>query len=797
MAGDLLYYTMPFVEGKSLRAYLSNGETIPLERALQIGREVADALAYAHARGFVHRDIKPENILLDSGHAVVTDFGIARAISASSTSAITATGLGIGTPAYMSPEQLDGDAALDARSDIYSLGCVLYEMITGQSPATAAARVRAADRHVRQFGKVLPVLAKALAPEPSERFDSASDFQAALAIGYANNRRQRIVASTAILALVICTAGIGLWALGRTSQPTAVWSRSQVSAVGRARDPAISADGEFVAYVSDSSLYVSELSNNETRLLATGYGIMHPSWVSNNSEVAYQQLDVVYAVPRAGGPRREIARRAYGSYAISPDGERIAHSPSNGALYLTTLKQTPTTVTLTTDSNSRGPTTGITRLRWSPDGKWLAGATLKVLLVFSADGRERHAFRMSADSNPFFLLPFGRWMSWSARSDTVYFDRVGVSASHPRGVVGAVALDRRGRWTLSVPVDTPANFEGSALSGDGRRYAYVTRSGRSRLLRYEFNSSAGSPRTPASRGVASDRFYDFSPDGKLGAFVRRLASGSDVYTAAANGDEAQRITKLSAQSLHSVRWSPDGSRIAFISDGAGSSTIYVVDPRTGESRQFASTLPTFQSVGSPAIARVTTNALAWSNDGSRLYFGASPFVPSPAPGVHPRKIGGIATIDLRSGRDSMLDSHGGLSPVVSPSGEQVGFRSGADSTFVRLDLRTGRRDTTILPFKADPLKWKSDGSLLMTRVDSGATEIWQWWPSSGKRKRVATIPSVCVMLTLAPDEHSAVCEEVESESEIWIASSGRGRKGAKKGVENQSGADRSTPSPER
>src|SRR5687767_4720676 len=135
-AGGLLYYVMPYVEGESLRDRLIRERQLPLEDALAITRDVADALSYAHARDIVHRDIKPENILLASGHALVVDFGIARAVSAAGGDALTETGMAVGTPAYMSPEQALGGESLDGRSDTYSLGTVLYEMLAGAPPFT-------------------------------------------------------------------------------------------------------------------------------------------------------------------------------------------------------------------------------------------------------------------------------------------------------------------------------------------------------------------------------------------------------------------------------------------------------------------------------------------------------------------------------------------------------------------------------------------------------------------------------------------------------------------------------------
>ena len=133
-ADGTLFYVMPYVEGESLRQRLARGR-LPVDEALRIARQVADALGFAHARGVVHRDIKPENILLEGRHAVVADFGVALAVERPpGDGRITSVGLVVGSPAYMSPEQASGDAAVDGRSDIYSLGCVLYEMLAGEPP---------------------------------------------------------------------------------------------------------------------------------------------------------------------------------------------------------------------------------------------------------------------------------------------------------------------------------------------------------------------------------------------------------------------------------------------------------------------------------------------------------------------------------------------------------------------------------------------------------------------------------------------------------------------------------------
>ncbi len=189
-AGDRAYYVMPLVEGESLRQRLQRAGPLALDDAVRIGAEVADALEYAHQRGVVHRDIKPENILLSAGHALVADFGIARAVSASG-GRLTETGIAVGTPAYMSPEQATADVGLDGRADQYALGCVVYEMLVGSPPFSASSSQALMLRHaldpvpplttVRHVPlAVQSAVVRALAKAPADRFATARDFAAAL-----------------------------------------------------------------------------------------------------------------------------------------------------------------------------------------------------------------------------------------------------------------------------------------------------------------------------------------------------------------------------------------------------------------------------------------------------------------------------------------------------------------------------------------------------------------------------------------------------------------------------------------
>ena len=202
-AAGVLFYVMPFINGESLRDRLDRERPLPVDLALRIVGEVADALDYAHRAGIVHRDIKPENILLSEGHAIVADFGIARAVSESENARLTQTGQVVGTPAYLSPEQV-GSEPIDGRSDIYSLGCVLYECLTGEVPfggtmmAMLAQRMTSPPPSLRSKRGDLPaqldqVIARAMATQCTDRFPTGREFIAALNAPMAAAKNDRAI----------------------------------------------------------------------------------------------------------------------------------------------------------------------------------------------------------------------------------------------------------------------------------------------------------------------------------------------------------------------------------------------------------------------------------------------------------------------------------------------------------------------------------------------------------------------------------------------------------------------------
>jgi formylglycine-generating enzyme required for sulfatase activity len=220
----LLYYVMPVVEGESLRDHLKREGRLPVEEALAITKDVAAALSYAHARGVVHRDIKPANVLIEDGEALVADFGIAVALSSADSAKLTATGLSVGTPGYMSPEQIGGEAELDGRSDVYALGCLLYEMLTGEPPFTGASVQAVVTKaltepppSVRVDRPDVPMavdetICKALAKRPEDRFATPRELYEACAATpttVVSRRMPRVV--IAIAAVVVVAVGYFAW----------------------------------------------------------------------------------------------------------------------------------------------------------------------------------------------------------------------------------------------------------------------------------------------------------------------------------------------------------------------------------------------------------------------------------------------------------------------------------------------------------------------------------------------------------------------------------------------------------
>ncbi|HET9725359.1 MAG TPA: protein kinase [Gemmatimonadales bacterium] len=247
-SGALLYYVMPFADGESLRQRLAREHQLPLDTALEITRAVGSALQYAHDHGIIHRDIKPDNIVLSGGQAVVADFGIARALHAASDEPLTLTGMAVGTPQYMSPEQAGG-VAVDGRSDEYSLACVLYEMLSGQPPFTGASAQAIMARHsldpvpgLRVVRQTVPAgveraIIQAMSKLPADRYSTVQRFLDALAspsteqpaaaapVGKPGRSRKRYLRPALVAGVGVLAAAVWWLLAGRTAAHTAVGHR--------------------------------------------------------------------------------------------------------------------------------------------------------------------------------------------------------------------------------------------------------------------------------------------------------------------------------------------------------------------------------------------------------------------------------------------------------------------------------------------------------------------------------------------------------------------------------------------
>jgi serine/threonine-protein kinase len=353
-ADGFLFYVMPFVEGETLRGKLDRERQLGIDVAVRIAREVADALDYAHRHGVIHRDIKPENILLHDGRATVTDFGIALAVSAAAGGRMTETGLSLGTPQYMSPEQATAEREITGRSDIYSLGCVLYEMLTGNPPHVGATAQQTIRKIVTEEAAAVTKLRKAVPPHvadavaqaleklPADRFDSARAFSEALAgTGTVAARRSttagqtgagrssgtpplspRLIAGAVALAVIAALAG---WGLGRSRSgevlPPVTRFGFAPEEDGRLYNPggspiAVSPDGSRLVYTGRDSLgrsmlYLRELSDEIPRPLAGTDGALAPAFSPDGQQVAFGQGGRIRRMSLAGGGDPDRRRPQY------------------------------------------------------------------------------------------------------------------------------------------------------------------------------------------------------------------------------------------------------------------------------------------------------------------------------------------------------------------------------------------------------------------------------------------------------------------------------------------------------
>ena len=616
---------MPFVEGESLRDRLRREKQLSLDDALRIAREVADALGYAHARSVIHRDIKPENILLSGypppagraggWHARVADFGIARAVSAAGGDKLTQTGMAVGTPTYMSPEQAVGDAGLDGRSDIYSVGCVLYEMLAGEPPYTGpTAQAVIAKRMVEPVPRVSTLrnsvtpaleatITRALARSPADRFATAEEFARALTArdhGPARLPRSRRAALTvgavALIAIAVLAAVLlrprpaeSFPVVGRTIQVT--------RDPGLEIDPALSPDGSLVAYAQGPptrmQIFVQQIGGGR-RIALTGdstENFRSPQWSPDGTQIAFHGNDGIFVVPALGGsPRRvvQIDSTVFGlgsgsftpltGLAWSPDGQRLAYTASYGdqRLYLVPLSGgEPTRLAAPAEPHSPA---------WSPDGTRLAVTSGNPLFSFGT------GYFGNVGASSIWVVPVAGGPSiritgdeslsmspqWSPDGHALFW----VSDRGGSRDIYRVTIDRGGS-PAGAPqrLTTGLDVHGLGLAADGTHLAYSSFRTFSNIWSIAVPRSgvvSAAAARPLTTGNQTIEGVDASRDGRWLVFDSDRGGNPDLYRMAASGGELTSLTTDSAGDF-SAAWSPDGRQIAFHSLRTGNRDIFTMN----------------------------------------------------------------------------------------------------------------------------------------------------------------------------------------------------------------------------
>jgi serine/threonine-protein kinase len=767
-AAGQVFFVMPYVAGESLRQRLARDGPLPLDEALRLTQEVAEALDTAHAQGIIHRDIKPENILLSAPlstaegargvHALVADFGIALALSETDGERLTATGLSVGTPAYMSPEQATG-SRVDGRSDQYSLACVLFELLSGEPPYTGptpqaivAKRLLEPVPHVGTVREVPPgvdaAICRALARTPADRFPSVGAFGAALerparaTVPVLSRRVVAVAGGMAVTALL----GLGAFLLRRPAAAGAMVTR-QVTFTGDACCPALSPDGKWIAFNRHDSLMVQERAGSRPVFVARDAPVADgPRWSPDGGSILYSARDSagvgLYTVARLGGEPRAVARFGYPWFNYGPSGRQAVVSTGlTDSIFVVDAASGAVLrrLSLAPDSYMAW------RARFSPNGKWIAYGGVKAgipfLGIISPDGATWLRLVDWVDRGT---------IEWSPRGDAIYFfERVPGGADLMKVRLDPETGERRGP---AARVISHAPFAEFSLADDGRTLLYESET-RSRHV-WAFTISRHSGKTtvdakPVTSGTASFGSPAISPDGRSVVYARDEGGERNLYLVPYEGGPSHLLGPTRSDRV-TPRWAPDNRRVAFASADSSAPGIAIMDVSDPH--------PTTRG---HTPLRLFFSGFAWAPDGRRVLY---------APGDDVRR---FVLLDVDSGREISLsppESRGALhGPQFSPDGRQIllSASDGTSRTSWLFELTTGRWKRLDIVEGAAPLLWGPDGWIYLI----GGAELWRLRPG-GPAQLYARLPHACSWFEEASlDDRAArlVCTIVETESDIWLA----------------------------
>ena len=639
--GTLLYYVMPYVAGESLRRVLDRDGPPALATAIRLLRDVADALACAHAHGVVHRDIKPENVMVSDRHALVADFGIAKALAVAGTAAhssgsdattalVTTSGIVVGTPAYMSPEQASGDRAIDHRSDIYSFGVLAYELLTGAPPFVASSNAGVMAAHlttpppaVSSRRRDVPAALEALVSgclekDPAKRTHSAAELVIRLEAMVASEnvlpRRGRrlapLLSASAVVAVIVAAALLA----GRDT-PDAPLRVGRVTtlttAPGLELDPALSPDGRILAYAAGppgrARIYLRQIADDGRDVPLTTEDApanqRWPQWSPDGQRILFQAGfrerygrttealgGTIYTVPALGGtPRALLEPSASDAFAPawSPDGRQIVFV-RKGALYVMAADGSQPPRMLIEAEGAYAP-------RWSPDSSRIAYSVGSERFIFGTTHLANAApaaiwiVRVS-DAEATKVLPgdaLNTAAVWTPDSRNLLF----VSDREGRRDVYRISVGSHGAGGAPQRVTTGIDAHTIGLSADGRRLAYSTYRPVAHLWSVAMPANgavsaySGTQLTFDQEGIEG---IALSRDGKWLAFDSDRRGNFDIWKIPAAGGPPVQLTNDPAGD-HVQAWSPDGSELAFHSFRTGNRDVFTMRADGTGVRQVTST----------------------------------------------------------------------------------------------------------------------------------------------------------------------------------------------------------------